>query len=192
METAVFWMQYPTTMSMFFNSVFILFTLVCLNLAVKRWFSQWAFSQGELLTVYIMLNLASTVCATDMIQVLMPMLGHVFWFASPENEWQELFWRYIPNWLTVSDTSVLSGYYNGESTFFEIYKIKAWIIPILWWTAFFFVLIFVMFCINILVRKQWTEREKLTYPIAQLPYQLTVEKQKEVSIRINFSGLRLE
>lgn len=179
METAVSWMQYPTTMSMFFNSVFILFVLVCSNLAMKKWFSQWAFSQGELLTVYIMLNLASTVCATDMIQVLMPMLGHVSWFASPENEWQELFGRYIPKWLTVSDTSVLYGYYNGESTFFETYKIKAWIGPILWWTSFFFVLIFVMFCINILVRRQWTEREKLTYPIAQLPYQLTAEKSEK-------------
>ncbi len=71
---------------------FILFILVYINLIAKKWFSKWAFNQGELLVIYIMLNLASTVCATDVIQVLIPMLGHVFWFASPENEWQELFW----------------------------------------------------------------------------------------------------
>ncbi|MBM3242668.1 hypothetical protein FJZ31_40935, partial [Candidatus Poribacteria bacterium] len=116
METGVWWMQYPTTMSMFFNAVFILFVLACLNLAAQKWLTRWAFSQGELLTVYVMLNLASAVCATDMIQVLMPMLGHPFWFASPENEWEELFWRYLPRWLMVSDKAVLTDYYNGDST----------------------------------------------------------------------------
>jgi hypothetical protein len=175
METGVWWMQYPTTMSMFFNAVFILFVLACLNLAAKKWLARWAFSQGELLTVYVMLNLASAVCATDMIQVLMPMLGHPFWFASPENEWEELFWRYLPRWLMVSDKSVLTDYYNGDSTFYAAYKIKAWLSPVLWWTGFFFALLFVMLCINVLVRRQWTEREKLAYPIAQLPYEFTIE-----------------
>jgi len=174
METGVMWMQYPTTMSIFFNAVFILFALTCLNLIGRRWFPRYSFSQGELLTIYIMLNLASAVCATDMIQVLMPMLGHAFWFASPENEWQELFWRYIPKWLTVSDLSVLSGYYDGGSTLYEAHKLRAWLSPMLWWTAFSFALIFVMFCINIIVRRQWTDREKLSYPIAQLPYEITV------------------
>jgi len=178
METGVTWTQYPTTMSMFFNAVFILFALTSLNFIARKWSPRIAFSQGELLTIYIMLNLASSVCATDMIQVLMPMLGHPFWFASPENEWQELFWRYIPKWLTVSDNSVLSGYYSGESTFYEAYKIKAWLSPILWWTGFFFALLFVMFCINVIVRRQWTEREKLSYPIAQLPYELTAVDSK--------------
>ena len=122
METGVWWMQYPTTISIFFNAVFILFALTCLNLAARKWLPRWAFSQGELLTIYVMLNLASAMCATDMIQVLMPMLGHAFWFASPENEWAELFWRYLPRWLIVSDKSVLTDYYNGESTFYEAYK----------------------------------------------------------------------
>ena len=179
METGVMWMQYPTTMSIFFNAVFILFSLTCLNLIARKWLPRWAFGQGELITIYIMLNLASAVCATDMIQVLMPMLGHSFWFASPENEWQELFGRYIPEWLTVSDTSVLSGYYNGESTLYEAYKIKAWLSPMLWWTGFSFALLFVMFCVNVIVRRQWTEREKLSYPIAQLPYELTVSDSKK-------------
>jgi len=33
-----------------------------------------------------------------------------------------------------------------------------------------------MLCINTLLRKQWTERERLTYPIIQLPLQFTDEK----------------
>lgn len=183
METGVWWTQYPTTMSIFFNAVFILFVLTCLNLAARRWLKRWVFSQGEMLTIYIMLNLASAVCATDMIQVLVPMLGHPFWFASPENEWEELFWRYIPRWLTVSDKSVLTDYYGGESTLYESYKIKAWLIPALWWIGLFFALLFVMLCINVIVRRQWMEREKLAYPIARLPYELTGEETRKALFR---------
>lgn len=179
METGVWWIQYPTTMSIFFNVVFILFAFTLLNLAIKKLCPKKVFNQVELLTIYIMLNLSSAVCATDMIQVLMPMLGHPFWFASPENEWEELFWRYIPSWLTVSDKAILDGYYRGETTFFEIYKIKAWLSPILWWTGFFFALISVMLCINVIIRRQWTEREKLSYPIAQLPYEITDEDSRK-------------
>ena len=34
-------------------------------------------------------------------------------------------------------------------------------------------MVFLMVCINSLVRKQWTEHEKLSYPIIQLPLELT-------------------
>ena len=34
-------------------------------------------------------------------------------------------------------------------------------------------MVFLMVCINTLVRKQWTEHEKLSYPIIQLPLELT-------------------
>ena len=35
---------------------------------------------------------------------------------------------------------------------------------------------FVMMCINTLVRKQWTDRERLTFPIVQLPLAMTEPK----------------
>ncbi|MCS5610783.1 MAG: hypothetical protein NZ961_10225, partial [Candidatus Poribacteria bacterium] len=40
---------------------------------------------------------------------------------------------------------------------------------VLGWTAFLTTMGFVMVCLNSLFRKQWTEHEKLTYPIIQLP-----------------------
>ena len=32
-----------------------------------------------------------------------------------------------------------------------------------------------MVCINVIVRKPWTEQEKLAYPIIQLPFRMTSE-----------------
>ena len=112
-----------------------------------------------------------------MLEILVPMLGHAFRFATPENEWQQLFVQFLPEWLTVSDPSLLSGYYEGELPLYTAKTLLGWATPVLWWTAFITVLIFGMLCINIIVRKQWIEHEKLSYPIIQLPLQLTETPQ---------------
>ena len=111
--------------------------------------------------------------SSDFTQVQICILGHASWFATPENEWTELFSRYLPNWLTVSDKNVLRGYYEGESTFYTAEHLKGWLEPILWWVVFLSVLSFMMLCINVIIRKQWIEREKLTYPLVQLPIEVS-------------------
>jgi len=42
-------------------------------------------------------------------------LGHAFWYATPENEWKQLFWRYLPKHLVVDDLKALKGYYEESS-----------------------------------------------------------------------------
>ncbi|HID54897.1 TPA: hypothetical protein EYP37_00090 [Candidatus Poribacteria bacterium] len=164
---------YPTTVSLYFNVVFCIFWMTMLNFAILKLIPRYAFSQGEILTVYVMLSLASSLAGHDMLRVLIPMIPHAFWFATPENEWAELFHRYIPDWVAVKDVSRLMDYYRGESTFYTWNHIKTWITPTLTWSGFLFSLVFVMLCINIFVRKQWTEHEKLSYPIIQLPLEMT-------------------
>ena len=64
--------------------------------------------------VYVMLCLASTIAGHGFMQMLIPIITHPFWFATPENEWKALFWRYIPSWMGVDELSVLKGYYRPE------------------------------------------------------------------------------
>jgi len=163
---------HPVTISLFFNVIFSIFVLIAINLLLKKYLPKHTLSQSELLVIYIMLSLASGVAGHDMLEILVPMLGHAYWFATPENEWAELFHRYLPQWLTVDDTSALSGYYNGEISLYTVDQIKVWLQPVLWWSAFIFALVFVMLCINVIVRKRWTQSEKLSYPIIQLPLEM--------------------
>ncbi len=179
MQIEIVWYSgHPTCASLFFNTVFILLLLTVLSLGIKRFFPQWAFSQGELLTVYIMLNIASSIASHDMLQILIPLIPHVLWYATPENEWNELFAKDVPHWLSIWDKRALEGYYQGNSTLYLAQHLKAWFMPMLWWAAFICVLLFMMLCINILVRKQWTEDEKLAYPIIQLPLAVTENSGK--------------
>ena len=164
---------HPVTISIFFNVIFNVFVLIGLNLLLKRFLPKHVLSQSELLVIYIMLSLASGIAGHDMLEILVPMLGHAYRFATPENEWAELFYNYLPGWLTVSDESALNGYYEGDVSLYTMSQIRAWAPAVLWWTAFIVALVFVMLCINVIVRRQWTQTEKLSYPIIQLPLEMT-------------------
>ena len=48
----------------------------------------------------------------------------------------------------------------------------AWLLPAIAWILFILVMMIVMVCINTLLRVQWAERERLTYPIIQLPLEM--------------------
>jgi len=165
---------HSTCLSLMWNVVVNLLVLILANtFIIKRFFPKAALSQGEFITIYAMMTLAGGIAGRDSYQILMPVMGWAFWFATPENEWEQLFHNYIPRWLTVSDKEVLHPYYMGGSTFYTREHFFAFLGPVLWWTGFIVVLGFMMICINILVRKQWTHNEKLSYPIIQLPLAIT-------------------
>lgn len=164
---------HPTCLSVFSNAVFSLFLLILVNLVLLRVRPRWALSQGELLTAYIMVSLGCSVAAHDMLQMLVPSIPHGYWRATPENGWEDLIQPLLPRWLTVSDPDAMEGYYEGHSTLFEPQSYGPWRRPLFWWGTFILVLIFVMQCINCLMRRQWTQNEKLTYPLVQLPVEMT-------------------
>ena len=170
------------------NVIFLLLILTAFNGMLQKFFPSISLNQGELLIIYIILSLATTFCSICVVGAITSTMGHAFWFATPENEWKELFWRYIPRWLTVDDKSVLSGYYKGDSNLYTTEYLKAWLPPILWWVFIIFILGFTMLCINVVMRRQWSEREKLTYPIIKLPTELTSPKLGFFKNRMLFFG----
>lgn len=180
---------HPTTISLFYNAIFLLLLLVGLNALLRRVVPRWVFSQGELLTIYIMINLASAMAGHDMIQVLIPGMTHPFRFATPENKWASLFLDYIPKWLSVRDKDALNGFYQGASSLYVRETLLVWVVPVLMWMLFILTLLFVMLCLTVLLRKQWTEREKLTYPLVHLPLDLSSEKTSFFRNRLLWAGI---
>jgi len=160
---------YPTSISLFANAVFVLAALTGLNGVVRRLRPRWALSGGGLLLVYSMLSIASGCAGMDFLQCLMMILGHAYHFATPENRWRELFFSYLPKWLVVTDTEALKRYHEGNSSLYLPENYQAWLVPCLAWLAFIAALLLVMMGINLLVRRQWTDKERLTYPVVSLP-----------------------
>ena len=162
-----------TDLAIFSNVIFILFFLVVLTQVTRRFLPRYALQQGELLTIYVMLATSTALNGTDMIKCLVSIVGNGTWYATPENDWQNLFGQYLPNWLTITDKNILRGYYEGDSSLYVAEYVRAWLPRAVAWSSAAVVIIFVMFCINIILRKQWIRNERLTYPIAQLPFEMT-------------------
>ena len=175
----------------FYNVVFILFLLMGSNLLVKQLSGKSLFSSQELLIIYVLLSVSCALPSITLMTILVTTVGHAFWFDTPENEWRVLFWDALPTWLTIQDRSILSGYYLGESSLYIIRHLTAWLRPALLWSGFMVVLMVMMLCFNIILRRQWVEHERLAYPIAQLPLQLLCQTQTLFSRRIVWIGFAI-
>lgn len=159
-------------MSLFSNTVFTLLVILLLNPLLARMHPHFALHGSEALAIYIMLIMVSTVGGAPHLSYLAYMLPHPFWFASSENDWSNLFLGHVPDWMTVKNPQVLRGFYEGDSSFWMSQVFNSWIVPLLTWSVFMLVLFFVLMCMNTILRKQFTDYERLTYPITWLPLEM--------------------
>lgn len=173
MGTEVWHSTQLTIASLFFNAVFTLLVLVLLNLLLTRFLPRMSMSQADLQTIYVMVVMLTTISGHTMMGYLIPVLAHTFQFASPENEWIPLFGHHIPTWIAVKDARILEGFYDGDSTLYTSATLNAWIPPVLAWSGFVIALWLTLLSVTVFLRKQWTENERLNYPIVQLPLALT-------------------
>lgn len=167
---------HPTTISLFYNSICWLAILLLVNMIFKRRLPQFALSQSELLTIYIMINIGSALVGHDFIQVFVPLMIHPFMYGNATNNWPSLFANHMPKWLTVRDQDAVQAFYHGAASIYDPSLFLPWLAPVLWWSLFIIAMVGVFLCINVLLRKQWTEHERLAYPLVTLPLDMTAEK----------------
>ena len=168
----------PTTVSLFPHVMFIVFLIALLNRLVARLWPGAELTGSEVMTVYIMLCLATAMAGHDLMEILVPMLSHTTWFATAENGWRTTFMGFMKEWLYVTDREAVQGFYEGNSSMYTWEVLSAWGPPLFLWLTFILALVFAMFGLNILLRKQWTERERLSYPIIQIPLVLATGTKK--------------
>ena len=185
-ENRVIWEL--TDFSVFPTVLFTLFALAGVNLLLKRNFSNLALKNSEIAIIYVMVSVSTALAGHDIIRQLVPLMANPFWFATPENEWEELFFRHLPDWLTVPNRHLLRGYFESDENFWQPQYINAWIIPILAWTGFVVLLLFITLCINIVIRQQWIEHEKLSYPLTVMPVEVIADKSKLFSNKLVWIG----
>src|SRR5579871_5465021 len=172
--------NHATAMSLFWNTIFFLLLLVLFNIFVlKRFWPRRAFSQGELITCYVMMTIASALAGHDSLQLGIPAVeGFPVWFQSqqPTLHWDK-YTSFYPDWIMVKDPQILRPLYEGlgSSILYTKPHLMAWAGPVLIWCLFILALGSVMICMNVILRKQWMENEKLSYPIVQLPMAMTQE-----------------
>lgn len=164
-----------TSLPLFITPIFFLFCLAALNVALRRRFPRFAFTQAELITVYIVLVMGTLLSAHDMFQNMFGSIGDPYRNASPENHWKSLFLPLLPQFWMVRSKAALRAFYVGSVNPYDPRYFGPFLKPLFWWALFIAVLVGMCLCINILIRTRWTEHERLSFPIVQLPTALTAE-----------------
>ena len=135
-----------------------------------------ALTQGELLTFYAMLSVATAIAGADFFAVIITHIAGGGWLATEENEWATLFHRYFPDWLALTDKNSLTYLVLLVNLAFTSMNIFGYGGSLsfrgLGLSSFSFSR---QFCINVIMRKQWIEIERLSYPIIELPQQMATK-----------------
>lgn len=128
--------------------------------------------RAELLLVYCMLLLAAPVLSSGYVGFLIPTIMAPFGFATDANNWADLFHRYIPQWVSPGAAAVPAFYQGAGEVDWTL-----WFVPMLAWVGFGMLLFTSVICLGLLFRRRWIERERLTFPLAQIPLALVGETE---------------
>lgn len=171
--------------------VAVLFWVVRSEVTAKVWVSSWSismpgimlllvflmanarsrrrpFTPVELLSIYMVTSTTAAFAGYYFFQLLVVSMGAGRYWATPENEWARL-WQYFPKWLWVEDAPGLAGLFQGQSPV----AWSIWILPLAGWGLFVFGIYCLTLCINLLLADSWIRRERLTFPMASIPLEMT-------------------
>jgi len=164
-----------TISTLFLGVTFLLFLITLVNLLVRRLRgARAALNQAELMLLYSLLSISSVVAGVGHMGFFLPFLSNPFYYANSSDGWRE-FWHLLPPYIGPRDPAVLQGFYQGNSTFFQLPVMRAWAMPLCVWSAFFLVILWTTLCLAVIVRRRWAEEEHLPFPIIALPLEMTRE-----------------
>ena len=158
--------------------VVLLGVLVLLLVALRGMLPWLRLSRGELVVIYCMAYVGSVLSGTGLVHRLLPGMVTIHFMYADPGTWYASFLKYIPAWFGPLDTSP-----DAVNEFFAATGAgvpwEAWLLPLAAWSVLICSLFFAMLCVVILLLRQWTETENLSFPIVQLPLALIGEKASD-------------
>lgn len=170
----VVWNQgFPTVLSIYFNSVFTLVVLAVLNAGVRRVLPKLAMSGVELLVVFVMANVATSIQMLS--EYIVSQLAYPHFYQELDARYAVLV-KYLPEWLTVSDPQAVRDFYLGRADLWNLQSLKPWIVPAAAWGGFLLAIVLTGVCLASLVYNRWRYHEKLSFPLLQIPLMIAEPK----------------
>lgn len=177
-ETALGHLGISFTTCMIVPSVIaILFIIMMWNSLMKRVFRPLMLAPAEMMVIFTMTTMSAVIAGFDLLQNLFPVLLWPRYFGTPMDGYDKFF-EYIPSWFLPQNDAVIREFFTGGRDFWQFFHpviFRAWIVPMLFWGTFLFLLAFTMLCLGSVLRRQWVDREKLTFPIIELPLNMARE-----------------
>jgi hypothetical protein len=154
------------------SPVFVLFLLVAANSVIIRLWPGRSFTRGELLVVYGMMIVSVGLAMQGGLPYIVSSTTFPFYRASPGNQWEHLVLPYIPLFLRLNNIEYVSWFWEGAPAGAGV-PWGAWLTPMAAWGSFTLVLMLAMLSLGALVRKDWIERQRLAFPLVDVPLAMT-------------------
>lgn len=175
-------------------AVGLLFLLLLLNRLLKPLGK--AFSSQELAVIFLMAVIGAMISSRGLMEDLPSTLMGVNYYADEVNKWKHLFFPHIKRWLVPWDPfgpekqEVVRGYFEGYH-YGEPVPWRIWVGPLLRWYILVLLVFFSLFCLAIIMRKQWIENEKLPFPLVQLPLEMISERETFLTNKLMWLGFAI-
>ena len=155
--------------SALFGMLLIVLLVNPLLIAVGRRDKIW--TPAEIMTVWTMILVVVGIPSSGLMRYLIPHLVAPHYYANSTNGWEEKIISHLPKYLFVDDKVAVTGFFEGLHRGQSI-PWGAWAVPLMWWGLFVALIFLAFFCLSTIVRRQWVENEKFSFPLVQLPVQL--------------------
>ena len=99
------------------------------------------------------------------------------YFASPENEWPDYVLPNLPRWLIPSNAGDSIGMFYRGLPPGTAFPWAVWASPLFWWGGLIAAIVVVCFCLGVVLRKQWSDRERLAFPLVEVTMVLCEEPE---------------
>jgi len=155
----------------------ILLFIVLLRLALRKVGGLFGLNASEILVIYCMILVAAMISSRGLMEKVLPLFVTINYYANRANEWHELYDPHLKPWMVAYDPSktgiqpVSRGYFEGLWEGEEI-PWHLWAVPLAAWSALVLLVFFAFLCLASILRRQWVENERLTFPLVQLPVEM--------------------
>jgi hypothetical protein len=158
------------------GAVFIVFLLSFLvNGILHSIAPRKVFSRGELLTIWTLILVASGLPSSGMMRYFIPHIVALKYMSNGSNGWEDKIWRDMPEWLKFHDQAAADAFFKGYPLGQEHVPWGAWVGPLAAWVPLALLFLLATFCLAAILRRQWVENEKFSFPLVTLPVLLADE-----------------
>ncbi|MEN3002493.1 MAG: DUF6785 family protein [Armatimonadota bacterium] len=144
--------------------------VVALLNAIGYWLTRRWFLRTPDLVVLFTILFVGTAMSAEWMAVVAP-LWHAFGlYADQNNTYKTRVLPHIADWLFFKSGEALQDYGQGGHPMpYVLTKLPLWLPIFLGWIGLFGSAAMAMLCINALMRRLWTQQERLAFPILQVP-----------------------
>jgi hypothetical protein len=147
-----------------------LLLFVALTPLLRRISRNLALSRAEILFLYAISAIGVQMASIGVVRMMMPCLSVPFYFATPANHFEPM-QEHIPWFVAPKDMEVIRQMHEGSDD--GSVPWGAWLVPLGYWSALMLVIYVTTLSLSAIMRPQWSEREKLSYPLVELALRVT-------------------